>query len=231
METLRLRLPSGALALLAVVLPVAGCAPQTSAWSPAEAPRENKVTFVSLSHVAVFGPGEELLSRVESDRLAAFLAREQIGYGDRVVLIGGDTDPAIRQQHAVMQELARAGIRASPGGPIEGMPVAPGSVRVLVGRYVVTPPTCNNWSKDPHDDFLNMPGSQFGCATARNLGLMVADPADLVMGRNPGLADGDLEARRLEKFRTGGRPAPLPAGASAGGGGSQQGGAGQGAGK
>lgn len=230
MKTLRLRLPLGALALLVIALPVAGCAPRTSAWSPSEAPRENKVTLVRLSHIVVFGAGEELLSRVESDRLAAFLAREGIGYGDRVVLVGGDSDPAIRQQYAVVQALARAGVRASPGGPIEGMPVAPGSVRILVSRYVVTPPSCNNWSKDPRDDFLNAPGSQFGCSTARNLGLMIADPADLVTGRDPGPADGDLAARRLEKFRTGGRAAPLPGGASAGGG-SQQGGAGQGAGK
>ena len=43
--------------------------------------------------------------------------------------------------------------------------------------------------------------SNFGCANERNLGLMVANPADLLRGREPGPADGDFAAFGIQRYR------------------------------
>ena len=40
-------------------------------------------------------------------------------------------------------------------------------------------------------------------ATITNLGLMVANPGDLVRGRTPGPADGAVGARRYKSYREG----------------------------
>src|SRR5689334_4381009 len=57
---------------------------------------------------------------------------------------------------------------------------------------VAVPPTCPGWSdalKDPYD---NQPDPQFGCATARNLAMMVEQPKDLLHGRELGPQRGVL---------------------------------------
>lgn len=45
--------------------------------------------------------------------------------------------------------------------------------------------------------------SNWSCATAVNFGMMLADPGDLVRGRDPGPADGEAVARSIESYRKG----------------------------
>jgi len=77
------------------------------------------------------------------------------------------------------------------------------SSAVVVERYVVTPPDCPNWTKPPYGDHSNTPASNFGCATATNLGLMVADPRDLVIGRSLGPPRGDPALYGYSRYRVG----------------------------
>ena len=72
---------------------------------------------------------------------------------------------------------------------------------MVVSRYVVVSPNCPDWSKKPGTDFENRRASNFGCATETNLGLMVANPRDLVVGRSPGPADAEHNAQSLVRYR------------------------------
>lgn len=54
------------------------------------------------------------------------------------------------------------------------------------GKMVALPPECPAWSSSNTDPYDNQPLPQFGCATARNLALMVERPEDLVKGRDMG---------------------------------------------
>jgi Type IV pili component len=73
-------------------------------------------------------------------------------------------------------------------------------------RLTVVPPDCNAASLPPpsgyvgewHDADLNI-----GCATAHNLGVMVVDPRDLLVGRDPGPADGQRGAAAIQRYRLG----------------------------
>jgi pilus assembly protein CpaD len=78
---------------------------------------------------------------------------------------------------------------------------APKQLRVD-GRNMVTLPPCPNWSQYPASDFTNMKTSNFGCATATNLGLMVANPADLVAGRELARADATPAVSGVSRYLT-----------------------------
>jgi pilus assembly protein CpaD len=75
-------------------------------------------------------------------------------------------------------------------------------VEVLVSAYEVVLPGCPDWSRDPAFDPRNLPLSNLGCANAVNLGLMVADPADLERGRPLGPADAVRESEAIVRYRT-----------------------------
>jgi pilus assembly protein CpaD len=95
----------------------------------------------------------------------------------------------------------------------EAIPAAAGSdpdawrqnrrVEVVLERYLVTLPACPDWSRQSGTDFANLPHSNFGCATETNLGLMVAEPRDLVHGRPLAPADGIHQAEGVVRYRTG----------------------------
>ena len=79
----------------------------------------------------------------------------------------------------------------------------------MIERYVAAAPNCPNWSKAPGNDFDNTMHSDFGCSTASNLAAMVADPHDLVVGRNMGPAVGDAAVAGVHRYRTG-KTLPVP---------------------
>jgi len=97
-------------------------------------------------------------------------------------------------------------------------------------------PTCPNWSQSLSSDFTNAITSNYGCANATNLGLMVASPADLVSGRTLGLAEGMPATSAVQRYLNDKvKPPPTPtaspfAAASGGGGGDGGGAPGGGAG-
>ncbi len=57
-------------------------------------------------------------------------------------------------------------------------------IRVSYMRYVAEPPQCGDWSTNLAYDPMNMPYPNLGCANQRNLGVMVANPADLLGPRS-----------------------------------------------
>jgi len=195
--------PSFAGAIAVAALAFAGCAPQTSQWSTVEAPKENKISLIRFSHSVQFRANEDRMSAPEAARLAAFMRDQNVGYGDQILLMPGDSPLAQRRQEAVATAFARAGLRVARDVEIEGVSSAPNELRIVVGRHVVTPPPCPNWSKKPDEDFGNTPSSHIGCTTATNLGLMVANPSDLLVGQPTSPADGELAASRIEAYRKG----------------------------
>jgi pilus assembly protein CpaD len=196
-------------ALVVTALAFAGCAPQTSQWSTVEAPKENRISLIRFSHAVQFRSNEDRMSAPEAARLASFIRDREVGYGDQILLMPGESPLAQRRQDAVASAFARAGLRVVRDVRIEQVAVPSNELRVVVGRHVVTPPTCPNWSKRPDEDFGNAPSSHIGCATATNLGLMVANPSDLLTGQPTSPADGELNAFRVESYRHGVHPGLL----------------------
>ena len=70
-------------------------------------------------------------------------------------------------------------------------------------RYVARVPECGDWSKNEVADATNTSTSNYGCATQRYLGLMAADPKDLLQSRAPGDHDTMRMSDQIRKYRVG----------------------------
>jgi pilus assembly protein CpaD len=220
----------------AAMAALAGCTPEATRLSTVEVPKENKVDFLSLTHPVHFQPGSMTLADGEDKSLAQFVATVSPRYGDDVTVdatANSAERPALRVQrlNSVARRLQGLGIQASASTQVDSEFTAPrDEVVVRVGRYVVTAPKCPDWSAPEAADFTNTPPSNFGCATTANLGLMVANPADLVRGAATGGADAGMLARAVERYRVGARAksSGQGSGESAAGGSDNSGGGGQG---
>lgn len=167
-------------------------------------PKRNDVFWVDYDHAAQFEPGAALLQQAESQRVERFLQQIGASFQDSFVIDPGGDDALARQRAEALSNLirrrlptVRTAIRRLPDGPGNNR------ARLVVGRYVVVTPECGDWSKPSGTDIWNRPSSNFGCATTANLGLMVADPGDLIRGRQltPGI--GGRAVLGLDSYRAG----------------------------
>lgn len=193
---------------------LSSCSPRTKYWSPAQAPKANKVSWVTFNHSVGFERSGAVFGKAERRRLERFLAETDVGYSDRVFVT--TTSARHDQQAAAVAEHLRS-LRLQPKVMITKS--AANGVTVVIGRYLVTPPRCPDWAKRPGLDPANRVSSNFGCATVTNLGLMVADPGDLVHGHLAGPADGEAGARFIENYRKGQVKEPVSISTSGTGGG------------
>jgi pilus assembly protein CpaD len=175
-----------------------------------------------------FAGGSDRLTAGEAARLDRMVVAGSIRPADRVeIAASGPPGLAERRAAAISRELLRYGIVAQT--------LALGSVPanhaiVSVGRYAVTLPTCPNWSESLSADFTNAYTSNYGCANATNLGLMVASPGDLVRGRSFSGPDAQPAAAAVQRYLTDRvKPPPTPTASPFSGGGGGGGDSGGGA--
>lgn len=70
--------------------------------------------------------------------------------------------------------------------------------------YVVRLPDCGRGRSDENPGFLNADSSNFGCAQQRNIGLMIANPRDLIRMRDGDSGrDGNRSVDVINKYRLG----------------------------
>jgi pilus assembly protein CpaD len=139
------------------------------------------------------------LSGGDAERLNGWFRGLDLGYGDTVYVDGGYA-PAARAQIAALA--GRYGILVSPGAPITAGALVPGSVRVVVARRRAEVPNCPNWSRPAAPDFANRSMSNYGCAANSNLAAMIADPEDLVHGREGAtVTDTRTATRAVDMYR------------------------------
>jgi pilus assembly protein CpaD len=211
--------------VLPLVLGLAACAAE---YSKSEAPDTLRVDGSESSLSIAFAGGSDHLAAGEAARLDRMAVAGAIRPADRVeIAASGPPGLAERRAAAISRELLRYGIVAQT--------VALGAVPanhalVSVGRFAVTLPTCPNWSQSLDYDFTNAYTSNYGCANATNLGLMVASPGDLVSGRQLSGGNATVANAAVQRYLTD-RVKPPPAvtaspfGGGGGGGGDQGGGA------
>ena len=196
--------------VLALTAALTGCFFQTAQWSAAESPKNNTVELVKFEFDVNFGNAGARLNAQERDRLTKFMERVRVGNKDDVLIgtIGRkdtarDNTLASRRINAVMAHVRSLRLRPEllPPGPSNR--AWDGRVKIMVGRYVVSTPNCPDWTKPGESDWTNRTSSNLGCANAVNLGLMVADPGDLIRSRPITPGDGQRGAEQVQKYRTG----------------------------
>ena len=152
------------------------------------------VPVVSRSDFAldVAAPDGSLPSS-EAARLDAWFRSLGLGYGDTVHVDGAYSEAA---RNDVARVAAQYGLLLSSGAPVTQGPLQPGSVRVVVSRTRAEIPNCPDWSVPSNPNYNNRTMSNHGCAINSNLAIMVANPQDLIHGRegNP-YVDADAATR------------------------------------
>lgn len=182
-------------------------------WSsvrPEKAPVAQAVSYV---HPVRFAAADGVLLDDQRETLDGFVARAQPRRSDpvRLQVHSGMVDAA--RAAAIGERLRAWGLRSIVEGPAPNQP--DDVVRVVIETYVVTLAGCPDWTHHPSISYDNEPTSNFGCASARNLGLMIADPGDLIEGRAMGAADGTVLAAAVKRYRAGKTKALLGAGSTA----------------
>jgi pilus assembly protein CpaD len=194
-------------------------------WIEASSPKSLEVERAQYRHTIHFATDQADLTAIEQERLLVFL--ESVGPTPQdSISIEGHADEratdlynlelASRRISSVGAFLREQGfeqfeLRTSSFG--ERVPAVAGSnpeawqqnrrVEVVLERHLVSLPPCPDWSRESGLDYSNLPHSNFGCATQTNLGLMIADPEDLVRGRKLGPASGIHAAESIVRYRTG----------------------------
>ncbi len=182
-------------------------------------PREEKTVQVAPSEIAFalqFPKGSAMLSGAERRAAVNFLKRRATAGTDEIIvdfgLLHETTDLAYDRRTTIAALVSDAGldpVRVKARSNVAG--IAENEVNLTVRRYLVTLPGCPDFTSRAGRTFDNRPHSNWGCATATNLGLMVAEPRDIVEGR--GGTPGDSEALVLgfQRYRAGEQRA-LPVG-------------------
>jgi pilus assembly protein CpaD len=136
----------------------------------------------------------------EAARLDGWFRGLELGYGDVISLDGPDASVA---RADVARVAGRYGMQVSDGAPVTAGAIPPGAVRVVVSRTRATVPSCPNWSRPSNPNYNNELMSNFGCAVNGNLAAMVANPGDLISGREaaPG-SDPRTGVRAVESHRS-----------------------------
>jgi len=168
---------------------------------------EPQVGLVQQRHTVTFAAGQPVLSAGQRQGLERFLEQFPPESQQTAFVIAGPGSPALRERRiAAVGSLLTANRRPWQPGAFAGeaeLPPADDEIAVIVDVTVVVLPPCPNWSDWPQYSFSNRPNANFGCATAINLGMQVADPNDLRSGRSPGLSDGTVMSRSIERYREG----------------------------
>lgn len=197
-------------ALLAIVPALSGClaTAQDKQPNPARGLAAVNQPVVSRTDymLDVAAPSGSLPSSEEA-RLDAWFRSLQLGYGDSIYLDGPYAEGARAE---VARIAGRYGMLLADGAPVTSGEVQPGSVRVVVSRTRASVPGCPNWSVPSQPNFENATMSNHGCGVNSNLAAMVANPEDLVHGRDGGgIGDSDTAAKAIDTYR---KKAPTGAG-------------------
>ena len=121
------------------------------------------------------------------------LVSTSVGHG-----VQGDRLALAVAEHALARGLANSEVGIAETGEVTG------PVVISFERYLVRLPDCAGWNVESSYNPSNSSHINFGCATQRNLGMMVANPAHLVAPAGDG---GVLDTTRgnlvLQNYRKG----------------------------
>ncbi len=190
---------------------MAGCTPKVAEWTAAESPKKNKVERIVFAHTVCYPAHATALECQEKKKLQKFL-KENVPSPSAVAVTlsqcGGVSEKRILD---VKRELLRHGVPddlistddLDTGCRPASDKTARSGIEILIERYVVIPPSCSDFSQNIGDARQSAHSSNFGCAVEADLGMMVANPRDLLRGRERDPYVGIVLANGVRRYRDG----------------------------
>jgi pilus assembly protein CpaD len=188
-------------ALLLVAAALSGCAYHPGPDPEAGMAAVNVPVVSRADYVFDAAAPGGTLAPSEAARLDAWFNSLDLRYGDNVYVDGGAYSEAARAQ--VADIAGNYGLLVSQGAPVTAGAVGSGNVRVVVSRNVASVPNCPNWERKSQPNYNNRMLPNYGCGVNSNLAAMVANPEDLIHGREgSGIGDAATAARAINAYRT-----------------------------
>ncbi len=130
------------------------------------------------------GSSDGALGDADAARLTAWFDALGLRYGDHVSLAGTGTRGLAGVRDGVSEIVGRYGLLTEGAAPVTAGDPPAGSLRVVVSRSTASVTGCPSWRDRSQTNLTGGQGDNYGCAMATNLAAMIADPQDLVEGRN-----------------------------------------------
>lgn len=145
--------------------------------------------------------GANGLAPGERDRLFGWFDSMRLAYGDRISIDDRDPYGNAGARDAIATIAAHYGLLLSETAPVTAGEVPAGSVRIVVSRARAEVPGCPDWSRGS-TELAGSAMSNYGCAVNSNLAAMIANPEDLVHGREPvGGTDASTANKAIKSYR------------------------------
>lgn len=139
-----------------------------------------------------------VLAPGEAERLDGWFRGLGVRYGDSIYVDGS----AELARNQVSEVAVQYGLAVLEGAPVTAGAVGSETVRVIVSRAEARVPNCPNWSVPSQPNFANAMASNYGCADNSNIAAMVANPEDLVHGReSPTMSDARTATKPVSFYR------------------------------
>lgn len=177
------------LPLIGVALALSACGTVNRGMESVHQPVVQRTDYV----IDLASSGDRLAPG-ERERLEGWFRSIDLSYGDRISV--DDPSGALGVRSDVDSLLSRRGMVSLNGAPVTPGTIAPGSVRVIVSRATANVPGCPDWSRSSSPEFVGSTMSNYGCASNAALAAMVADPTDLIQGREAGTAGDPITASK-----------------------------------
>lgn len=184
--------------LIAASLGLAGCGTlptNTSMYSVHQPVVERTNYAIDL---ASDGDG---IAVADQTRLNEWFDVLDLRYGDRIAIDSGDGFGNEGAARDVRAAAAERGIMVTQGAPVTPGIIAPGNIRVVVTRSQASVPSCPD-HRTQGQNFNAGNNSNYGCAINSNLAAMVADPEDLVRGRDNKRIDSNSGNAAVNAYKT-----------------------------
>jgi pilus assembly protein CpaD len=175
------------LALLAL-LSLAACSREPQPLADFDPHQKFRNTVEKHEAVAVVAPTADGGLGPTDRAVLADLAREHLRRGAGPVRVsvayGGDAAAAQAFAAQVVAGLDAEGADAIVLALVPTPGAAGPAAEIAVPVWVAQVPECGTWDERINPNYRNQNTSNFGCAMTRNIGLMVANPADLERARD-----------------------------------------------
>ncbi len=186
---------------------LAGCAPEIVDWTPAESPKENKVKRIVFYHIIHYPSKSKSFPETEVNSLVRFLKANAENPSAVSIILEECDEHSKKRIKDIQRVLVKYGVSYDmiTVEPLEKGRKSTSSfssgVVLVLEKYLVVPPSCADFSQPIGDARQAHAPSNFGCATVANLGMMVANPRDLIKGRSMGASDGTVMAAGVDRYR------------------------------
>lgn len=199
--------------LAAATLALGGCADSelqdsnpflVGQWRQMTPQEENHVEFVTLDHVVAYAPTAIRPGDGEMSRLLNFVEQAEVTSQDDIQIdasrtdLGGHDAVSTARLEILEGEFLQLGLPVTIAlTPLAKTKGGSDQISVVVNRAVAVPPDCTV----AQPEIAQRPDWKPGCTNTAALGLMIADPRDLVKGRPLAPADAEPAARAVEVYR------------------------------